>query len=142
MPKPTPAGWPRISSAVAYDDANAAIEFLVRAFGFTVRIKVDGDDGSVKHSELEWGDDGLIMVSSPSRAWMKSPRALDGVNTQTLMIYVDDVDAFVENATKHGAKVHQAPRDVDYGEGYWADRGAELEDPEGHRWWITQRLRG
>lgn len=142
MPKPSPAGWPRISTSLVYEDANAAIDFFVRAFGFALRIKVDGDDGSVKHSELTYGEDGLIMVSTPHRPWSKSPRALDGANTQSLMMYVDDVDAFVENAQKHGAKVISEPTDVDYGEGYWADRSAELVDLEGHRWWITQRLRG
>jgi uncharacterized glyoxalase superfamily protein PhnB len=29
----------------------------------------------------------------------------------------------------------------DYGEDYWADRGYEAMDPEGHRWWFAQRLR-
>ena len=32
--KATPAGWPRISSALFYDDAGAAIDWLCKAFGF------------------------------------------------------------------------------------------------------------
>ena len=38
--KPTPAGWPRLSSSVYYDDASAAIDFLCRAFGFEYKQAV------------------------------------------------------------------------------------------------------
>jgi uncharacterized glyoxalase superfamily protein PhnB len=141
MPKPTPAGWPRVASSIFYDDANAAIDFLCRAFGFEVKIKVDGEPGVVVHSELTWGSDGLVMVGTARRAWAKSPRAISGACTQSLMIYVDDVDGFVAHARANGAAVLSEPTDIDYGEGYWVDRGAELRDPEGHHWWIVQRLR-
>ena len=65
--KPTPAGWPRISSALYYDDAETAIDWLCNAFGFMVRLKVAGEDGSIVHSELEYGD-GLIRVGQTGRA--------------------------------------------------------------------------
>src|SRR5689334_1929932 len=32
--KPTPPGWPRISSSLYYEDPKAAIEWLCKAFGF------------------------------------------------------------------------------------------------------------
>ena len=38
--KSPPKGWPRISSSVFYDDAAAAIAWLVRVFGFEVQLKV------------------------------------------------------------------------------------------------------
>jgi uncharacterized glyoxalase superfamily protein PhnB len=61
--KPTPQGWPRISSAVFYDDAAAAIPWLCRVFGFEVRLKVEGENGRIEHSELAFGD-GLVMVGT------------------------------------------------------------------------------
>ncbi len=60
--KPAPKNWPRISAAVFYDDAAAAIDWLCTTFGFSVRIKVAGEDGAVLHSELEFGG-GVIMVA-------------------------------------------------------------------------------
>lgn len=60
--KPTPAGWPRISPSVYYDDAAAAIDWLCRVFGFAIRLRIEGDDGRIEHSELTFADDGLIMV--------------------------------------------------------------------------------
>jgi hypothetical protein len=58
--KPTPPGWPRISSSICYEDPAKAIDWLCNAFGFEVRLKVEGDDGSILHAELVFGE-GLIM---------------------------------------------------------------------------------
>src|SRR5262245_29020006 len=59
--KPTPKGWPRLSASVFYDDPRAAIEWLCQAFGLEKRLVVEGDDGTIVHSELTFGE-GLIMV--------------------------------------------------------------------------------
>ena len=140
--KPTPKGWPRIAAGVFYQDPATAIDWLCRAFGFEVRIKVEGEGGSIVHSELEYGD-GLIMVAGVSEErGHQSPRAFGGANTQNLFIYVDDLDAHLARATAAGAKITQEPAVSDYGEEYWTDRGYQAEDPEGHRWYIAQRLRG
>ena len=50
--KPTPKGWPRLSTAIFYKDAAKAIDWLCKAYGFEVRLKIDGADGLVEHSEL------------------------------------------------------------------------------------------
>ena len=71
---------------------------------------------------------------------MISPMTAGGV-TQSLMIYVDDVDAHCEQAREHGAKIVDEPSLHDYGEDYWADRSYGALDPEGHMWWFTTRLR-
>jgi uncharacterized glyoxalase superfamily protein PhnB len=141
MVKSPPADWPRISPALFYEDAAAAIDWLCRAFGFTVKIKVEGENGDIAHSELVMGE-GLIMVGSIKRAaHRRSPRSLGGANTQSLMVYVEDVEQHCARARAAGAKIHSEPETTDYGEGYWADRSYEAEDCEGHRWWISQRVR-
>lgn len=144
--KPTPAGWPRISSGLYYQDAAKAIDWLCKAFGFEVRIRVDGEGGTVRHSELVFGD-GLIMVASvdaarPGAGHRKSPRDVGGANTQNMMVFVDDVDAHCERARSAGATITSEPTTTDHGEEYWADRTYEVEDLEGHRWWFAQRMRG
>ena len=142
--KPPPSGWPRISSALYYEDAPAAIDWLCRAFGFEVRVKIEGEGGSIEHSELTFGD-GLIMVGQadlPHKpSFRKSPRALGGANTQNMMIYVDDVETHCEKARAAGASIVSEPKTTDYGEDWWTDRGYECEDLEGHHWWFAQRLR-
>ncbi|NUP07358.1 MAG: aminotransferase [Polyangiaceae bacterium] len=145
--KPTPRGWPRISSAVFYEDAAKAIDWLCAAFGFEVRLKVEGDGGLIVHSELVYGD-GLIMVGSTGRkaeerdrSFCVSPRSVGGANTQSLCIIVDDADAHCRHARDKGATIVVEPATKDYGDEYWADRSYEAVDPEGHHWWFMQRVR-
>jgi uncharacterized glyoxalase superfamily protein PhnB len=145
--KPTPAGWPRISASVFYDDPHAAIDFLCRAFGFELRLKVEGEGGRVEHSELVFGE-GVVSVGQsggkserPAPLPARSPRSLGGANTQTLAIIVDDADAHCERARAAGATIIEPPTTHDYGDDYWTDRSYRAEDPEGHQWWFWHRVR-
>ena len=161
--KPAPNPWPRISSSLHYEDAHGMIEWLCQALGFEVHILVEGEGGEVAHSELLYGD-GLIMVGQAdgeqiarfdsrraSPIGLAEPSA--GANTQSLQIYVDDVDAHYQQLLKHllpgdagkqsrAARIVQEPQLVDYGEDYWADKSYGFVDPEGHLWWIVERVRG
>ena len=142
--KTTPPGWPRISSSLYYDDAAAAIDWLCDAFGFEVRLKVEGDGGRIEHSELVFGD-GLVMVSGSDKAdkypQVRSPGQVGGGNTQNLFMYVDDIEAHCARARAKGARVVVEPKVSDYGEDYWSDKSYECVDVGGHHWWFSQRLR-
>ena len=145
--KATPRGWPRISSALFYEDAGRAIDWLCATFGFEVRLRIEGEGGRIQHSELTFGE-GLIMVGSTkaqkSGDWRDlgvSPRSAGGINTQTLCLFVDDVDAHCAHARAAGAEIVVEPTTSDHGEGYWADRTYLARDPEGHLWWFMQRVR-
>jgi len=143
--KPTPPGWPRLSSSVFYDDPRAAIDWLCRAFGFEVRLKVEGDDGVIHHSELCFGE-ALVMVSGtggkdPGPALYRSPQATGGHITQACALFVDDVDLHHQRAVAAGAKVAREPSTNDYGDDYWTDRSYGALDLEGHLWWFMQRIR-
>lgn len=141
--KPTPPGWPRISTSLYYDDPRAAIEWLCGAFGFEVRLLVEGDAGRIEHSELTFGE-GLIMVAGTDKAakfpYMRSPAQVGGANTQNMMVYVDDVEAHCARARAAGAAIVAEPETHDYGAEYWTDRGYECRDLGGHHWWFYQRL--
>ncbi len=145
--KPPPAGWPRISSALFYDDAAAAIDWLEKAFGFELRLKVEGEGGRIEHSELVYGE-GLIMVGSvgvrserPNAIPCRSPRSLEGAVTQALCVAVEDADAHCARAREAGATIVEPPTTTDYGDEYWADRTYRAADLEGHQWWFMQRVR-
>lgn len=145
--KPTPAGWPRLSTAIYYDDAAKAIDWLCNAFGFEVRLKVEGEAGRIEHSELTFGE-ALVMVAQsggrPNRPLLPpgaSPLSIGGANTQNVMLFVDNVDEHCAHARKAGARIVDEPALHDYGEDYWADRSYGALDLEGHMWWFTQRIR-
>ena len=143
--QPPPPRWPRASTSAFYDDAPAAIDWLCAAFGFELRLRIEGEGGAIKHSELEFGE-AVVMVGSagPAEAegcalqW-RSPRQAGGC-TQAVFIYVDDVDAHHDKAVAAGAQVFRPLHTSDYGEGYWSDRSYGCLDPEGHAWWFAQRL--
>jgi uncharacterized glyoxalase superfamily protein PhnB len=142
--KPTPAGWPRISSSLYYDDPRAAIEWLCNAFGFEVRLLVEGDGGRIEHSELTFGE-GMVMVAGAEHRngrmpYARSPGQVAGGNTQNMMVYVDDAEAHCERARRAGAVIVSEPETHDYGPEYWSDRGYECRDLGGHHWWFYQRL--
>ncbi|MDO8349471.1 MAG: VOC family protein [Planctomycetota bacterium] len=146
---PTPPGWPRISAAVFYSDPRQAIDWLCKAFGFEVRLLVEGQNGRVEHSELEYGD-GLIMIAgagpefAKGEAWREciaSPGMTGGRTTQHLAVHVDDADAHCARARAAGARISYEPQTTDYGEDYWADRSYAAFDLEGHMWWFMQRVR-
>ena len=147
--KPTPPGWPRISAALFYSDPKKAIDWLGRAFGFEVRLLVEGAGGRVEHSELEYGD-GLIMVGGVGpgyekhgQAWRQriaSPGMVGGRSTANLAVHIDDADAHCARAREAGAEIFYEPQTTDYGEGYWADRSYGAFDLEGHAWWFMQRV--
>jgi uncharacterized glyoxalase superfamily protein PhnB len=143
--KATPPGWPRISTAIYYDNAGEAIDWLCRAFGFRVQIKVEGEGGLIEHSELVYGG-GLIMVGdSRSKGerfpYRRSPGEVGGANTQSMMVYVDDVEGHCQRAREAGAQIVSEPKTSDYGAEYWADRTYECVDLGGHHWWFSERVR-
>ena len=127
-----PEGWPRITPAVFYEDAAAAIDWLVDAFGFAVQKRIANEEGRIVHSQLTLNG-GLVMVGQAGLA---------GATTQALMVYGDDAVAHCVRARAAGAAITTEPATQDYGEDYWSDRSYEVRDLEGHHWWFVQRLRG
>jgi uncharacterized glyoxalase superfamily protein PhnB len=129
---------------LAYEDGNAAMGWLARAFGFVERVRMVGDDGVLAHGEMEF-DGGVVMLATPTpdyqgpkrhregceqaAAWSASPYIIDGV-----LVYVPDVDAHYERAVGAGATILTEPEDGYPGRRYRA------EDPEGHRWFFIERI--
>ncbi|MBK8256537.1 MAG: VOC family protein [Polyangiaceae bacterium] len=146
--KEAPKGWPRISSCLFYNDAAKAIDWLCDVFGFEVRLKVEGEGGRIEHSELVYGD-GLIMVGSAGGHSDRkrplpcgSPQSVGGINTQALLIQVENVDEHCARARAKGATIVEEPTTHDYGDDYWADRVYQAQDLEGHVFWFSHRVRG
>ena len=120
---------PTVYPALRYEDADAAIDFLVEAFGFRVRARHDGPGGTVAHAELELGN-GIVMLGSQRDDDLRTrvPRDVGRV-TCSLYVVVDDVDAHYERAVAAGAEVVRPLHDTDYG-----SREHVVRDPEGHVW--------
>ena len=132
--KPIPEGYNSVNAYIAVDDATKAIEFYKRAFGATERSRKPGPDGKVAHAELEIGDS-VIMLSDPfPQMGMKTPKET-GAPTSSLMLYVEDVDEFVQQAVDAGATVTMPVENQ-----FWGDRFGRVEDPFGHNWQIATHV--
>ena len=86
----------------------------------------------------------MVGTADPTqamRAWARSPRSLDGANTQALTVYVDDVDAHCTRARTAGATIFREPATDNYGEAYGAHRTYGAVDPEGHHWFFATHVR-
>ena len=116
---------PNVSPVLRYDDAPAAVTFLVKAFGFEVKSDHRTPDGAVAHADLAYGAS-VVGISSTGKSPAGSPWA--GVR-QGLYLVVDDPDAHYERARAAGADVATPITDQDYG-----SRDFTLRDPEGHLW--------
>ena len=92
-----------------YADARAAIDFLRSAFDFTVDRKDAGPDGAVRHAQLSYGGD-LIMLAEGAAA---PARPAD--DDYRIYVAVDDVDAHHDRAKAAGAEIVREPFDTDYG---------------------------
>jgi PhnB protein len=107
MPKNPPDNMPRITAMIYYEDVAGALDWLTRAFGFRERLRMPGPDGSIMHAEMELAD-GVIMLGRPEETY-RNPNRLGGV-TQSLYVYVDDVDDHFQRARESGATIHSPVR--------------------------------
>jgi uncharacterized glyoxalase superfamily protein PhnB len=134
----------RVIPMLSYEDAGAAADWLVAAFGFEEVERYDWE-GRVGHVTLRFAG-GVLFVGWPGADY-RSPRSLAGESEAArkmfdtpyvvdgVMVYVDDVDAHCEQARSAGARILSEPEDnVDVGQ-----RQYRAEDPEGHRWMFAQR---
>jgi uncharacterized glyoxalase superfamily protein PhnB len=113
-----------------YDDAQSAIDWLCKAFGFRKRLIVPGPDGAVMHSELTFGPAVIMVATSRPSMGCVSPKSLSGINSAT-SLYVEDPDRHFAQAKAAGAFVLCDIKDEEYG-----GRGYMVRDPEGNQWYF------
>ncbi len=110
-----------------YRDAPAALGQLTEAFGFTVAARYDGEDGTVLHAELAYGD-GAVMVGSKGHGG-PFDEAMGDAGPSGVYVVVDDPDAHCERARRAGVEILVPPTDQDYG-----SRDYLARDAEGNVW--------
>lgn len=114
---------PSIIPALRYQDASAAIDFLVDAFGFARNAVYASEDGRIDHAQLTLGS-GMVMLGSAAE---DDPFSAAG--PASIYVIVDDADAHHDRAVAGGAEVIMPLTDEDYG-----GRGYTALDPEGNLW--------
>ena len=123
--------------SLRYRDAQAAIEFLERAFGFVRHAVYSGENGTVAHAELRHGS-GMIMLGSasnpsPNKQLYATPGEIEGRVTSPLYLVVPDCKPVWESAQAAGAEVVAAPEMMSYG-----GLAFSVRDPEGYLWSVGE----
>ena len=132
--KPIPEGHHTLTPYLAVDDAARAIDFYRKAFGAKELMRMNAPGGKIGHAELEIGDS-LVMLSDPfPQSSVRPPTELDGTSASVFM-YVEDVDAVVQQAVDAGATVTMEVADQ-----FWGDRFGTVSDPFGHTWSIATHV--
>jgi uncharacterized glyoxalase superfamily protein PhnB len=115
-----------------YRDAQAAIDWLCRAFAFEKHLVVPEEGNRIAHAQLTSGN-GMIMLGSihdnEFGRNLKQPDEIGGAETQCPYSIVKDPDAHYARAKAAGAVIVMDIQDNDYG-----GRGYSCRDLEGHLW--------
>jgi PhnB protein len=133
-----PEVQPSLSPHLVVDDAAAAIDFYVKAFGATELGRVPHPDGRLVHAALNInGSTVMLNDDFPEYADGKSstPKALGGTPV-TLHLQVPDVETAFARAVDAGATVVAPLEDQ-----FWGDRYGVVSDPFGHHWSLGQPVR-
>lgn len=118
---------------LTYRNVADALAWLTKAFGFVEHYRFGEPGGRVNGAQMHLGD-AWIMLNS-ARPGSASP-AQAGHQTQSLTVFVDDVDAHCERAKLTGAKIVEDLHETAYGE-----RQYGVEDLEGHHWLFSRHAR-
>jgi uncharacterized glyoxalase superfamily protein PhnB len=115
---------------LVYRDVSRACEWLSQVFGFTEHYRY-GDP--VSGIQMHLGD-AVIMLHGP-REGSESPATI-GFRTQSLTIFVEDVDAHYARSRQVGAVIWEELHETIYGE-----RQYGVKDLDNHRWLFSQHAR-
>jgi len=132
--KPIPEGYHTLTPSLVVIDVDKAIEFYGKAFGAQKIARYTcPETGKVMHAEIKIGDSRIMLCEECEKMGCYSPLTLKG-NSVTLYVYVENVDYAFDLAVRAGAKVENPLIDQ-----FWGDRGGQLGDPFGHRWFLATR---
>jgi uncharacterized glyoxalase superfamily protein PhnB len=118
---------------ITYQNVADALVWLTKAFGFTEHYRYGEPGVRVDGAQIHLGD-AWIMLNS-ARPGCASPAQV-GCQTQSLTVFVDDVDAHFERAKSARAMIVEDLHETVYGE-----RQYGVEDLEGHHWLFSQHAR-
>jgi PhnB protein len=129
---------PLVAPHLVVDDAAAAIDFYVKAFGATEYGRVPHPDGRLVHAALNVNGS-MVMLNDDfpeySEGKSSTPKALGGTPV-TIHLQVTDVESAFARAVDAGATIVAPLEDQ-----FWGDRYGIVRDPFGHQWSLGQPVR-
>ena len=128
---PIPEGYHAVTPYLCISGASDAIEFYKTAFDAEELMRIPSPDGAIGHAEIQIGDSHIMLSDENVEMNFHSPNSIGGTPVH-LYLYVEDVDRIFAQAVAAGAKPLMPLEDQ-----FWGDRTGTLEDPFGHRWYVS-----
>jgi uncharacterized glyoxalase superfamily protein PhnB len=117
---------------ITYRDVAQAAAWLTTVFGFTEHYRY-GPPGAPSGAQLYLGDAYVMLdAADPSQ---RTPAEL-GYGTQSLTVFLADVDAHYRRAKSAGAQIVEELHETAYGERQYGAR-----DLDGHHWLFATHAR-
>jgi len=135
MPEDLPyarAGHTTITPYLAVEDARAAHDFYIAAFGAERLQGLEDRDGRIVYGPLRIGNALVIVIDAMPAVGLLPPR-LGG--TSTLLLFFPDADAVYARAVAAGARAMVPVQPM-----FSGDRHGLLVCPFGHRWIIATQV--
>jgi PhnB protein len=130
MAKAIPEGMRSVIPCVTVKECAKAMDLWKKAFGAEEMDRAPDPSGQkIWHASLRIGDSVVFcndempnmgVAATPVRLWL----------------YLDNVDAAFERATKAGCKPGMPPADM-----FWGDRMGQVTDPWGNNWTLATHTR-
>ena len=121
-----PDGFTTVTPYFFVHDAERLVEFLKSAFAGEEIGRSLRADGKIANAQVRIGSS-TLMISEASARYKPMPASY--------YLYVEDADASMQIALRHGATLEMEVGDMPYG-----DRQGGVVDPAGNIWWISQRI--
>jgi uncharacterized glyoxalase superfamily protein PhnB len=115
---------------VVYQDLPAAIDWLARTFGFIEHYRYGNPPSG---AQVRLGKAYIILRQAG--AGVSSPAQL-GYGTQSLTIFVEDVESHFQRAKSAEARIVEDLHETEYGELQYG-----VEDLDGHHWLFSRHAR-
>jgi uncharacterized glyoxalase superfamily protein PhnB len=115
---------------IVYPDVAEAIDWLTKTFGFAEHYRYGEAGGPVSGAQLLLGKAWIMLKRA--RPGSATPAQL-GYGTQSLTVFLEDVDTHFQRAKSAGARIVEDLHETEYGE-----RQYGAEDLAGHHWLFSR----
>ena len=120
-----PPGFNTVTPYFFVENAEAFVGFLVQGLGGLEVCRTLRPDGRIANLQVQIGTS-AVMVSEATENY----RPMAGA----YYLYVENADASMARALKHGAVLEMEVGNMPYG-----DRQGGVKDRHGNIWWISER---
>ncbi len=120
-----PPGFGTVTRYFFVAQAERFVAFLVNGLGGTESCRTLRPDGRIANAQIQLGTS-TVMISEASDKYRPMSAAF--------YLYVEDANASMVRALRHGATLEMEVGDMPYG-----DRQGGVRDTHGNIWWISQR---